>query len=165
MFVVLGIVCLLGAGGSVFALVGNLSMSGEASASESWPSAPGTMLSANYVVQRGRGTHYYEVHASYEYVVAGATHRGNQVGFYKAGNFDDEADARAFVARYKAGAHVDVFYDPAAPDHAVLVRGGETVGVAAVVLFAAIGVAFLAAAIALLVIIPRRRSARGTGSS
>ncbi len=157
LFVVLGIVCVLGAGGSVVALVGNVGMSGEASASEQWPSAPGTVLTSEIVKQTARSTHYYEVHATYEYVVSGATHRGNQIGFYKAGNFDEAADARAFVARYQPGAHVDVYYDPAAPERAVLVRGGTGAGLAAIALFAAITVAFLAGAFACLVILPRRR--------
>jgi len=147
-FVLLGIVLLLGAGAGMFALVGNVGMTDEARASEHWPRAPGTMRSSDFVEHSGRGSHYYEVLVTYDYEAAGAALRGNRVGFYKAGNFDHVSDARAFVARYRAGARVDVYYDPDHPDHAVLVPGGLGVGFAAIVMFALMGVALLAGAIA-----------------
>ncbi len=148
LLVVLGIVCVLGAGASAVALLGNLDMTGEARASESWPSTPGTVLSSKVVKQGGRGSHFYEVLATYDYEVAGLVHHGNRIGFYREGNFEDASDANAFVAHYKPGARVDVYYDPGAPDDAVLVRGGQHTGFAAIALFAGVGVGFLVAAIA-----------------
>lgn len=148
LLVVLGVLCVFGAGGGVVALVGNISMTSDARASEHWPSTTGTMLSSDIVTQTGRNTHYYEVLARYEYEVEGAVHHGNQIGFYRTGNFDHASDARAFVAHYQPGARVDVYYDPADPERAVLVRGGPGTGMGVVVLFASMTVAFVVGAVA-----------------
>src|SRR5437867_10319975 len=146
-FVVLGIVCVLGAGVAVAMVIGNIAMTGEIEASGGWPSVNGTVVSSDIIEERGRHD-YYTVRAQYDYEVGGVVRHGNRVAFYGNGNFDHAADAHAWIARYPRGAQVDVYYDPNKPEEAVLIRGGQGIGVGVIVIFAGLGLAFVAGAIA-----------------
>jgi len=91
----------------------------KAQASQAWPSAQGTVISSELSRIRDTDGQWTErPRVVYEYVVAGASLRGNRVSFGGSSN----VGARKCVERYPAGKPVEVFYDPAAPASSVLER-------------------------------------------
>ncbi len=155
-FWLIGIVLLLGAGGSVPAILANVGETGEARASVDWPTTAGTIQSAAVTAHHGKMGTYWEVTATYDYQAGGAPRHGNVIGYYDEANFDHEAGARALAARYPEGGHVDVHYDPEHPDRAVLIPGRKGMGFVAIALFGVMGLGFLAGAFACF-----RRALRG----
>jgi Protein of unknown function (DUF3592) len=95
-------------------------------ASQSWPTAPGTILSS--AIQQSQGPNNainYSASVRYAYDVAGIDYTGNQVGFVEASSSDSSA-ANSIVARYPAGQAVEVHYDAANPQNAVLETGSSS---------------------------------------
>ena len=92
-----------------------------AQASLAWPSVPGRITSSEVITISGRNedTHTPRVH--YEYTVGGRTYTGRRIAFGGIRSFSQNA-AMLLVEKFKPGTQAEVFYDPAAPDDAVLER-------------------------------------------
>jgi hypothetical protein len=96
-----------------------------AQASELWPTAEGTVLSAEVSKQTYRDpqqhttSHTYTPQVRYSYSVAGKSYEGKVIRF---GDMAQGAAslAEAIVAKYPAGAAVAVRYDPQSPSRATL---------------------------------------------
>jgi hypothetical protein len=94
----------------------------KAQASLAWPSTPGQVIASDVNRYRGNdGEWAEEARVVYEYAVGGTPFKGNRITFGGASS-GNRAAARKTVARYSAGANVEVFYDPAQPGSAVLER-------------------------------------------
>ncbi|MBP7775634.1 MAG: DUF3592 domain-containing protein [Acidobacteria bacterium] len=145
-------VVVIGALGSYIGVANTL----EARASLSWPTVEGVILRASVVREltsssggSAAGTLWRPV-VAYEYVVGGTRSEGERIAFgeYATG---ESADAEAVVARYPAGASVEVHYDPEVPGRAVLEPG--TAGMPW--FFLALGAVFLAIGLLLVVVMPK----------
>ena len=92
-------------------------------ASQAWPTTWGTILSS--AVQQSQGSNQainYSASVRYTYNVDGIDYTGNQIGFVVASSSDSSA-ANNIVARYPTGQTVEVHYDAANPQTAVLETG------------------------------------------
>jgi hypothetical protein len=127
--------------GGVFAAVGigliifGLRERTKAKATETWPTANGTILSARLDQQtrteRDQGRTYtrtsYTPIIEYTYVVGGQTYQGSRI-FPGASMSYDHGSAQNIVNRYQPGAAVAVHYDLGDPTQAVLetkAKGGN----------------------------------------
>jgi hypothetical protein len=117
-------------------------------ASLGWPSAAGTIKASSVESYRTQGGKQYMAKVAYDYAVNGAPYSGDRVRFgNRAGAL---AVAEADVAKYAAGAPVEVRYDPGKPQISTLEGGQGGVGVGGIVL-AIIGAG--AAALALVILV------------
>jgi hypothetical protein len=127
--------------GGIFAAVGiglivfGLRDRKKAKATETWPTANGTILSARLDQQtrteRNQGRTYtrtsYTPIIEYTYTVGGQTHQGSRI-FPGTSMSYDHGTAQNIVNRYQPGAAVTVHYDPGDPTQAVLetkAKGGN----------------------------------------
>ncbi len=94
--------------------------------SENWPRTAGTVRDGSVVtlrIPRGKtSVTGYRARVEFEYVVAGTAYRGDRLSFCQPPSLERQA-AEARLARYPAGAPVEVGYDPADPARAVLESG------------------------------------------
>lgn len=98
--------------------------------SQKWPSVQGVLEHAwvetrEYTQsvshnQRFRVSYFPQVR--YRYTVAGQTYEGGRINI-GAQVGSSKRDAERILAPYPPGSTVEVFYDPAAPENAVLERG------------------------------------------
>ena len=82
-----------------------------------WPSVDG-------VIEQSAATSEIDdllPHIGYRYAVAGQTYRG--VMQFQAGISPTPEFAAGYVEKYPAGARVQVYYDPARPEHSTLESG------------------------------------------
>lgn len=102
-------------------------------ASRRWPKAPGVVLSSSYEAADGtsRDAHGYDVTSTtftpvveYEYTVDGRTFRGRRIALRSLSTSSPDAVKRC-IDRYRSGARVEVFYDPADPSSAFLETGAS----------------------------------------
>ncbi len=93
-----------------------------ANASNSWPSAEGTVSSSKVVSQLRDGTRTYYAILKYEYCVNGEYYTGNKVAFGTNGS-GKLAHARELVQKYSKNSYVDVFYKPSNPNESILETG------------------------------------------
>jgi len=98
----------------------------QVSASKSWPTTTGTVLSANVELRQSRSgrsgyslSHYPIV--VYDYEVRGQRYQGNRIGFSEIGT-GWAGPAQQKLARYPIGGAVQVYYNPQNPMEAVLER-------------------------------------------
>ena len=95
-------------------------------ASENWPRALGAVRDASVVtlrIPRGKtSVTGYRARVEFEYLVAGAAHRGDLLSFCQPPSLERPV-AEARLVRYPAGAPVEVRYDPANPARGVLEPG------------------------------------------
>jgi hypothetical protein len=120
-------------------------------ASMSWPYVPGRVNAASVrqVVTRGdaetRDVTNYVPFVQYEYQVGAQIYQGNRLAFEEKG-FGSHKKAFQLVQAFPAGHPVWVFYDPAAPQNAVLERKAHGnnlfLVVGAILVLAAIGSLF-----------------------
>lgn len=119
-----------------------------------WPSVSGQVTSSSVTLEttqadsdsRLESTYYPSV--SYDYRVDGQALKGSRVGIGGAVGTARKEDAEAVAKRYAVGSKVDVYYDPANPEYAVLVRGANIImvwviagcGAVALVLGAAVAI-------------------------
>jgi len=89
-------------------------------ASFQWPVASGTILQSARTLVSGRDSNY-RADISYSYKVGGKGYVSDQISLWSSDLRD--YDNRAFVSSHRAGAIVDVYYDPAQPQNAVLIPG------------------------------------------
>lgn len=111
--------------GPAFILVGIamlgywLLLRNKAKATGQWPSTRGRVVASDIVrSEDSDGEVQEDLRVAYDYAVAGATLRGNRVSLQGSGS----GSSKAKLARYPAGAEVDVFYDPQNSASAVLER-------------------------------------------
>jgi len=152
--------------GSVFAVIGigfvffGLRERKKAKATETWPTANGSILSARLDQQTRTERNDGHTHTStsytpiieYTYTVGGQTYQGNRV-FPGASMSYDHGTAQGIVNRYQPGAAVIVHYDAGNPTQAVLEtqpKGGNIFLIIGGV-FAALGIAGCCIAMALAV--------------
>ena len=129
-FLVLVIIFIAGVAWLAFTVKGIQS----AQESESWLSAEG-MIETTWVDEDrrtdadGDWEDYYEPHLRYSYSVDGAKFSSEKVDFGNQPSYSNRSKANSYLADYSSGAEVEVFYDPAAPGEAVLLReaSGSTV--------------------------------------
>ncbi len=96
-----------------------------------WPSVSGQVTSSSVTLEttqadsdsRLESTYYPSV--SYDYRVDGQALKGSRVGVGGAKGFSRKEDAEAAARPYPVGSKVDVYYNPANPEYAVLVRGAN----------------------------------------
>jgi len=99
-----------------------------AKASASWPQVKGTVLTSEVetstITNRSDHTSFlwYAADVAYEYSVDGTTYACHTVSFGQGGSRNPE-HARQIVNRYPEGKQVQVYYDPARPEVAVLEPG------------------------------------------
>jgi len=98
----------------------------KALASQSWPTVAGTVTESEVKITEhnpGNGmeaqqTTYYKPVVKYQYIVEGMEYTGSRIAFGAMNSAHSAANA--VVARYPAGASVNVRYDPEKPAEAVL---------------------------------------------
>jgi hypothetical protein len=115
------VVTLVGLAAAFFTGRGHVRARASIEAAKRWPAAPGTVI-ASQVDRRcgssGRNA-YYVPTIQYSYVVNGRERQGARLRF-GATNMRSRSGAEAALAPYPAGADIQVRYDPADPDQAVL---------------------------------------------
>ena len=117
-------------------------------ASLTWPSTAGTIKASSVEAYRTQGGKQYLAKVAYDYAVNGAPYSGDRVRFgHRAGAL---AAAEADVAKYAAGAPVEVRYDPAKPQTSTLEGGQGGISVGGIVL-AIMGAGAVALALAILI--------------
>jgi len=91
-------------------------------AARRWPAAPGTIIGAEVrVAPRSGEEPFYDAVVRYAYTVQGQEYEGAQDDLTYVSNAQDAA--QAIMARYQVGASVPVYYDPQAPQRALIDRG------------------------------------------
>lgn len=91
---------------------------------DSWPSVEGTVLASDSERASGRkGRHLLRIR--YEYQVADQLYENNSIWPDGPRSVDHAA---SFMALYPPGSKHPVYYDPASPDDAVLLREGTSRG-------------------------------------
>ena len=90
-------------------------------AARRWPAAPGIIIGAEVrVTPRSGEEPFYDAVVRYAYTVQGQEYEGAQDDLTYVSNSQDAA--QAIVARYQVGASVLVYYDPQAPQRALIDR-------------------------------------------
>ena len=119
---------LSGGVGAVFAILGLASVlftwpqwQGER-ASVSWPTAPGTVTSANFVEHQRGDSARWEPEFVYAYTVNGAEYTGTRLQ-YGVLNLRKPESVDAFRSAFPVGAQVQVAYDPSDPQDCALLAG------------------------------------------
>ncbi len=96
-------------------------------ASETWPRTAGTVREGSVTtlrIPRGKSSVTgYRASVEFEYAVTGTAYRGDLLNFCQPPDLERQA-AETRLARYPAGAPVEVRYDPADPARSVLEPGG-----------------------------------------
>ena len=101
-------------------------------ASLSWPTVAGVVKSSEVAAYRAKGGKQFMAKVAYDYTVDDTPFTGNTVRF---GNHAGAlAKAEADVAKYPAGAPVEVYYDPAKPQTSTLESGQSGLSVWGLVL-------------------------------
>jgi len=91
-------------------------------AARRWPAAPGIIIGAEVRVTPESGEEpFYDAVVRYAYTVQGQEYEGAQDDLTYVSNAQDAA--QAIMARYQVGASVPVYYDPQAPQRALIDRG------------------------------------------
>lgn len=122
------------------ALVFGLWQVNTASATDSWPTTSGTVLSSRVSVSKSDNGTSYSPDISYSYEVNGFTYTADKVTFLSTGGRDG---AESIVARYPVNAAIDVYYNPLRPSKAVLIPGMDW----STYMFAIIGVGGIVASL------------------
>jgi len=90
-------------------------------AARRWPATPGTIIGAEVRITPESGEEpFYDAVVRYAYTVQGQEYEGAQDDLTYVSNAQDAA--QAIVARYQVGASVLVYYDPQAPQRALIDR-------------------------------------------
>lgn len=128
----LGILSALGLGGLLggFWLLRRVRTLGAAALA--WPSVAGVVTSSAIQEYKTKGGKQFIAKVAYDYSVGGTSYAGDRLRF---GNFSGPlAKAEADVAKYKAGAPVEVRYDPNSPQTSVIEAGTAGISVLGLVL-------------------------------
>lgn len=123
---VLGLIFTLVACAFIYAWIRELR---KARATRSWPTTGGRILTARVHSFRGynRSSHtsktYYDPQVVYEYTINGTRYESHQIAIGIGYSNHRREEVERKVAPYKAGADVQVFYNPNDPNDAVLEHG------------------------------------------
>ena len=94
-------------------------------ASLSWPETTGRIINSDVeVAHRSDDFTKYEVRVHYAYDVYGQAHESRRLRFSSNG-FEERSEANKLRRRFRSGEEVSVYYDPANPARAVLLRGTQ----------------------------------------
>jgi hypothetical protein len=96
-------------------------------ATEDWSAATGQVtqceVETKTTYRRKRTQHEYLLHLSYQYVVDGQTYTSSRYSHSGGYRSSSERACRDEAAKYPVGSSVEVFFNPANPSDAILVRG------------------------------------------
>lgn len=95
-------------------------------ASLQWPSVSGKIMQSEEVYVPGRHSGNYRADIAYTYEVNGRRHVSHQISLWSTNLGGYSGITAAFVSNHPAGSTVDVRYDPANPQNAVLVPGADS---------------------------------------
>ena len=145
--VVCGTVLILGfIGVGIFLIVRSMQSRKKAEASQGWPSTAGQISESRvahstHTDTEGDSTDSYTPYIEYTYQVAGQDYTGRDLTFGFTQGYGNASKAQAILAKYPVGAQVNVYYDPAEPQKAVLERqaGGFGVGLVLGIIFLVLG--------------------------
>lgn len=134
----------------VFALSKGLRDLRLAQASPEWPQVQGVIEQSQVAESKTKGKTNYYADIRYRYDVEGTAHSSGRVAF---GSYQstDRTPHEALVARYPAGSPVTVYYQPDAPESAVLEPGAA----GQAWMMPGFGVAFILAGIGVAALLPR----------
>lgn len=112
----------------VLLIVMNIRSKKKSEASQGWPAATGRVIES--VVKKERGVededgvanYIYTVNVDYEYEVGGVIYHNKKISFGSRPSYNKQAQAQEHLLNYPLGASVNVYYDPANPQEAVLER-------------------------------------------
>lgn len=90
-------------------------------ASENWPQVTGTITKVDLVQDIDRDSAEYSVYVLYEYVVNDSRHTGNRIELNRR-SYVRKKSAQARFEEYPVNSSVVVYFNPANPGEAVLVR-------------------------------------------
>jgi hypothetical protein len=95
-----------------------------------WPKVSGTIMQSEWVYHHANTSRYsyYFIRVAYTYPVNGQSHVGNRVMLWNPDLRSDKYTAQDFVAEHPVHSAVDVYYDPARPEMAVLIPGANEYG-------------------------------------
>ena len=134
------------AGVGIFLIYKGMQSRKQAEASQGWPSTQGVVgesrvTHSTHTDSDGDTSDSYAPQVEYTYQVGGQEYRGKNLTFGFKQGYGSPAKAEAITARYPAGGTVNVFYDPANPQQAVLERkaGGFGATLAIGIIFLVIG--------------------------
>jgi hypothetical protein len=142
-----GAVFILGfMGVGIFLIYRSVQSRKKAEASQGWPSTIGQINESRvshsvYTDTDGDSRDSYTPYVEYTYQVAGQTYTGREITFGFKQGFSNASKAQAMLAKFPVGAQVNVYYDPADPQQAVLERqaGGYGAGLVLGIIFLVIG--------------------------
>jgi hypothetical protein len=164
---VCGAVLILGfIGAGIFLIYRSVQSRKKAEASQGWLSTTGQISESrvehSLSTDSDGGNDSYTPYVEYTYQVAGQDHTGRDLTFGFTQGYGKASKAQSMLEKYPAGAQVNVYYDPADPQKAVLERqaGGFGAGLALGIIFIVIGlvlgcVGIIALIASLLVAIPQ----------
>jgi hypothetical protein len=89
-------------------------------ASMGWPTVPGKVVRSQVTPGRGGRAPSYKADVQYEYEVGGRQYVSSRISFGDHSRGDQRAASEALVDRYPPQRVVEVHYDPAAPEVAIL---------------------------------------------
>jgi len=89
--------------------------------SQSWPQTSATVTGGSIVTETSNDSTGYSVSLNYEYFANGVKYTGKRIGFTRR-VFSRRHRAHAELERYPVDAVVTVYFNPAKPSEAVLVR-------------------------------------------
>ena len=98
----------------------------DATASESWPTTTGTVVTSEVRTQRSGDGNSYSARVIYDYVVDDVAYTSGKITVADGGS-SRSAPATRLVEQYPVGSQVDVYYNPLVPDDSVLQPGAPTV--------------------------------------
>lgn len=101
-------------------------------ATKSWPSTQGRVVAGSidetsFALPKGGRAVQYHANVVYEYSVAGRLYRSNAFDMDGARVFSFRRRARAHLEKWPPGRAVTVYYDPASPGRAALVRRAQRI--------------------------------------
>jgi hypothetical protein len=144
---VCGVVFILGfIGAGIFLIYRSVQSRKKAEASQGWPSTAGQINESRvshstHTDTDGDSRDSYTPYVEYTYQVAGQSYNGRDLTFGFTQGYGNASKAQAMLAKYPVGAQVNVYYDPADPQKAVLERqaGGYGVGLVLGIIFLVVG--------------------------
>lgn len=99
----------------------------QAKQSASWPSTTGKVdrtwvEESSSTDDEGHVDYSYTPHVRYAYTVDGTQYTSERISFGAVTSYGSDSSARSHLSQYPPGGELQVFYDPADPSKAVLLR-------------------------------------------
>jgi len=112
----------------VLLIVLNIRSKKKSEASQGWPATSARIIKSEVRKKRGMededgsANYLYVPYTEYEYEVGGVIYTSKKFSFGSHPSFSQQAKAHTYLAQYPLEASVNVYYDPANPQEAVLER-------------------------------------------